>query len=84
MNLVFDLGNSYGKIAVCEGNRVVEASTYEKITSREIAYYHTRYAGLKGAIGTARLSSFSASSYLKSSRSFVHLASMDSNSSFMY
>ena len=50
MNLVFDLGNSYGKIAVCEGIRVVEASTYEKITSREIAYYHARYAGLKGAI----------------------------------
>ena len=50
MNLVFDLGNSYGKIAVCEGIRVVEASTYEKITSREISYYHARYAGLKGAI----------------------------------
>ena len=50
MNLVFDLGNSYGKIAVCEGNRVVEAATYEKITSREIAYFHTRYTGLKGAI----------------------------------
>ena len=50
MNLVFDLGNSYGKIAVCEGSSVVEASTYEKITSREIAYFHARYAGLKGAI----------------------------------
>jgi len=50
MNLVLDLGNSYGKIAVCEGNSVVEAATYEIITSREIAYFHTRYTGLKGAI----------------------------------
>lgn len=50
MNLVLDLGNSCGKIAVCEGNKVVEASTYEKITSREIAYFHTHYEGLRGAI----------------------------------
>ena len=50
MNLVLDLGNSYGKIAVCDGKRVVEAATYEKITSREIAYFHARYTGLKGAI----------------------------------
>ncbi|MEN8227071.1 MAG: type III pantothenate kinase [Bacteroidota bacterium] len=50
MNLVLDLGNSFGKIAVCDGNQVIEAATYEKITSREIAYFHARYAGLKGAI----------------------------------
>ena len=50
MNLVLDLGNSYGKIAVCDHNRVIEAATYEKITSREISYFHIRYGGLKGAI----------------------------------
>ena len=50
MNLVLDLGNSYGKIAVCDHKRVVEAATYEKITSREISYFHIRYSGLKGAI----------------------------------
>ena len=50
MNLVLDLGNSFGKIAVCEGTQVIEAATYEKVTSKEIAYFHARYAGLKGAI----------------------------------
>jgi len=50
MNLVLDLGNSFGKIAVCEGREVIETATYERITSREIAYFHTRYPGLKGAI----------------------------------
>ena len=50
MNLVLDLGNSYGKIAVCDHKRVVEVATYEKITSREISYFHIRYSGLKGAI----------------------------------
>ncbi|MCK5134785.1 MAG: type III pantothenate kinase [Bacteroidales bacterium] len=50
MNLVLDLGNSYGKIAVCEGIRVIESASYDKITSREIAYFHTRYTELKGAI----------------------------------
>ncbi len=50
MNLVLDLGNSYGKIAVCDRKKVVEAATYEKITSREISYFHVRYPGLKGAI----------------------------------
>lgn len=50
MNLVLDLGNSYGKIAVCEGKEVIEAATYEKVTSREIAYFHTRYPELQGAI----------------------------------
>jgi type III pantothenate kinase len=50
MNLVLDLGNTYGKIAVCEQKEVLEAATYEKITSREISYFHTRYPGLKGVI----------------------------------
>jgi len=50
MNLVLDLGNSYGKIAVCERSRVIETATYEKISSREISYFHVRYTGLKGAI----------------------------------
>ena len=50
MNLVLDLGNTYGKIAVCDHKKVVEAATYEKITSREISYFHVRYSGLKGAI----------------------------------
>jgi type III pantothenate kinase len=50
MNLVLDLGNTCGKIAVCDHKKVVEAATYEKITSREISYFHIRYSGLKGAI----------------------------------
>ena len=50
MNLVLDLGNTYGKIAVCEHQKVVEAATYEKITSREISYFHIRYSGIEGAI----------------------------------
>ena len=50
MNLVLDLGNSYGKIAVCDHKRVVEAATYEKITSREISYFNIRYDGIEGAI----------------------------------
>jgi type III pantothenate kinase len=50
MNLVLDLGNSYGKIAVCDKKKVIESAVYEKISSREIAYFHTRYSGLGGAI----------------------------------
>ncbi len=50
MNLVLDLGNTYGKIAVCDQKEVIEAATYERITSREIFYFHTRYDNLKGAI----------------------------------
>ncbi|MDF1575003.1 MAG: type III pantothenate kinase [Bacteroidales bacterium] len=50
MNLVLDLGNTCGKIAVCDHKGVVEAASYEKITSREISYFHLRYGGLKGAI----------------------------------
>jgi type III pantothenate kinase len=50
MNLVLDLGNTFGKIAVCDGKKVVEAAIYERITSREISYFHIRYPGLKGVI----------------------------------
>ena len=50
MNLVLDLGNSYGKIAVCEGSNVIEAAVYDKISSREISYFHTRYKGIRGVI----------------------------------
>lgn len=50
MNLVLDLGNTCGKIAVCDHNKVIEAATYERITSREISYFHIRYSGIKGAI----------------------------------
>jgi type III pantothenate kinase len=50
MNLVLDLGNTFGKIAVCEQKEVVEAATYELITSKQISYFHTRYPGLKGVI----------------------------------
>lgn len=50
MNLILDLGNTYGKIAVCDQDRVLESATYEKISSREISYFQVRYTGLKGAI----------------------------------
>ncbi|TFH27820.1 MAG: type III pantothenate kinase [Bacteroidia bacterium] len=50
MNLILDLGNTYGKIAVCDNKKVVEAATYEIITSREISYFHVRYSSLKGVI----------------------------------
>ncbi|HER08134.1 MAG TPA: type III pantothenate kinase [Bacteroides sp.] len=50
MNLVLDLGNSFGKIAVCEGSKVIESAGYERITSREIAYFLARYPSLKGVI----------------------------------
>jgi type III pantothenate kinase len=50
MNLVLDLGNTFSKIAVCDHHKVIEAATYEKVTSREISYFHLRYTGLKGAI----------------------------------
>ncbi len=50
MNLVLDLGNSFGKIAVCQGTNVLESAVYEKITNREIAYFNERYDGLKGVI----------------------------------
>ena len=50
MNLVLDLGNSYGKIAVCEGSNVIEAAVYDRISSREISYFNTRYGGIRGVI----------------------------------
>jgi type III pantothenate kinase len=50
MNLVLDLGNSKCKIAVCDDKRVIETASYEKISSREIAYFHTRYKELTGVI----------------------------------
>ena len=50
MNLVLDLGNSMGKIAVCDDKRVIETASDEKISSREIAYFHTRYKELTGVI----------------------------------
>jgi len=50
MNLVLDLGNTAGKIAVCEGSRVVESAVYEKVTGREISYFNTRYPDLSGVI----------------------------------
>jgi type III pantothenate kinase len=50
MNLVLDLGNTFGKIAVCEGSRVIETAGYDKITSREIAYFHSRYPGIEAVI----------------------------------
>jgi len=50
MNLVIDLGNTFGKIAVCEGTGVIESAGYEKVTSREIAYFLSRYPTLKGVI----------------------------------
>ena len=50
MNLVLDLGNTFGKIAVCEGSEVIEAAGYGKITIREISYFSTSYPGLNGVI----------------------------------
>jgi type III pantothenate kinase len=50
MNLVLDLGNSYGKIAVCEGSNVIESAVYDRISSREISYFNTRYGGIRGVI----------------------------------
>lgn len=50
MNLVLDLGNTFGKIAVCEGRDVVESIGYQKITSKEIDYFVSRYTDLKGVI----------------------------------
>ncbi len=50
MNLVLDLGNSSGKIAVCEGTQVIESAVYEKITGREIAYFNPGIRVLKGVI----------------------------------
>jgi type III pantothenate kinase len=50
MNLVLDLGNTSGKIAVCEGIDVLESAVYKKITGKEISYFSTRYPKLEGVI----------------------------------
>ncbi|MDA3821836.1 MAG: type III pantothenate kinase [Bacteroidales bacterium] len=50
MNLVIDLGNSFGKIAVCEGSEIIESAIFEKISNKEIAYFITCYKDIKGAI----------------------------------
>ncbi|MFC2090444.1 type III pantothenate kinase [Bacteroidota bacterium] len=50
MNLVIDLGNTYGKIAVCEGTEIIESAISEKITNREIAYFINTYEEIYGAI----------------------------------
>lgn len=50
MNLVLDLGNSYGKIAVCDNAEVVESAVYPVLTMKEISYFITRYPAIKGAI----------------------------------
>ncbi len=50
MNLVIDLGNTYSKIAVCDGAEIIESAMSEKISNREIAYFIQNYSELKGAI----------------------------------
>jgi len=50
MNLVLDLGNTYGKIAVCQGIDVIEVAGYEKITINEMAYFQSCYEDISGAI----------------------------------
>lgn len=50
MNLVIDLGNSYAKIAVCEGREILESAISEKISNKEIAYFISQYDVLQGAI----------------------------------
>jgi len=50
MNLVLDLGNTLGKIAICEGTEVLETAVYREVTSREIAYFTAAYDHLEGAI----------------------------------
>jgi type III pantothenate kinase len=49
-NLVIDLGNSYGKIAICKGSEILESVISEKISNKEIAYFIASYKDLKGAI----------------------------------
>jgi len=50
MNLVLDLGNTFGKVAVCEGAEVIESAVYQKITSKELAYFIANHGQLEGAI----------------------------------
>lgn len=50
MNLVIDLGNTYGKIAVCDGVEIVESAISERISNKEISYFISNYDTLKAAI----------------------------------
>ncbi|MEX0987888.1 MAG: type III pantothenate kinase [Bacteroidales bacterium] len=50
MNLVIDLGNSFAKIAVCEGSEIIESAVSEKLSNKEIAYFISSYKPLNGAI----------------------------------
>jgi type III pantothenate kinase len=50
MNLVIDLGNTYSKIAVCNGTEIIESVITEKISNKEIGYFISGYKNLKGAI----------------------------------
>ena len=50
MNLVIDIGNSYGKIAVCEGTEIIESAISEQISNKEIAYFMASYKELNRAI----------------------------------
>jgi type III pantothenate kinase len=50
MNLVIDLGNTYSKIAVCDGTEIIESVITEKISNKEIGYFISGYENLKGAI----------------------------------
>lgn len=50
MNLVIDLGNTSGKIAVLEGTDIIESAVYEEVTIKEITYFITCYSNLEGAI----------------------------------
>jgi type III pantothenate kinase len=50
MNLVIDLGNTYSKIAVCNGTEIIETVISEKVSNKEIAYFIAGYPDLKGAI----------------------------------
>lgn len=50
MNLVLDLGNSYGKVAVCEGTKVIESAVYPVVSMKEVSYFITSYPEIKGAV----------------------------------
>ena len=50
MNLVIDLGNTQGKLAVCDGNEIIESVISDSISNKEIAYFLRNYKELKGAI----------------------------------
>ncbi|HKK63686.1 MAG TPA: type III pantothenate kinase [Bacteroidales bacterium] len=50
MNLVIDLGNTTCKIAVCEGIEIIESAVSEKVSNREIAYFISKYDGIRSVI----------------------------------